>query len=76
MSAIYSRTYHGNPSFQSSVPLELVALVGLEDEFVVESGERDAMVGIKVAGILGQAGLDTFWGGAVVGHCEIWGASF
>ena len=60
--------YHWNPSFQSSVPLELIALVGLEDEFLVESRPRDARIGIKVTRVLRQACLDAFWRDVVVGH--------
>ena len=60
--------YHWNPSFQSSVPFELIALLGFEDEFVVESGPRDAGIGIKVDRVLRQASLDTFWWELRISH--------
>lgn len=60
--------YHWNPSFQSSVPFELIALIGLENEFVVKPGPRHARVGVKVAGVLRQACMNAFFWASFVGH--------
>jgi len=56
------RAYHWNPSLQSIIEFELLTFLGLEYEFAVQFGERDARVGVEFFGVLGEAGKSGCWG--------------
>ena len=61
--------YHWYPSFQSSIPLEFIALVSLEEEFAVKFRPGYPRIGVEICRVLREACLETFFA-LIVCHCQ------
>lgn len=60
------RAYRWNPSLQCIIKLELLAVVSFKDEFAVELGEGDAVIGVKVFRVCREV-----WTGGFGGYCSV-----